>query len=217
MSAFIRYCHSLCEDPDNKVALDRVIMKDAAESWKKLSQEEKNVHIDASRRESVQYKKQLIEWEARMVAAGDIELVRNVALNDIDIDSKKRLMRILSTKPIEEQLDLPARPKRPLTPFFRFRQLFTPVIKAEKPKITFSEISRELSKRWAEADESLKQKLALEYELDRVNYAQKIVNHEGNISEEKLYEIQLAKRYIKKDKLKRIDRKVGHHGSVQSA
>lgn len=207
MPAFIRYCHSICNDPNNKMPY-RAVLKDAAESWKKLSQEEKNVYV-ASKNDSAQYKEQLIEWEARMVAEGDIELVRNVAFfNDIDTDTNKRLMRVLSTKPIEEQLDLPARPKRPLTPFFRFRQLFTPVIKAEKPKIKFSEISRELSKRWAEADESLKQKLTLEYDIDRVNFFQKIVNHEDNISEEKLFEIKLARQYIKKGKLKRVDRKV---------
>lgn len=53
---------------------------------------------------------------------------------------------------LEEKLDIPAKPKRPLTPYFKFMAKIRPELKKENPNANAVDIVREISKRWEKVE-----------------------------------------------------------------
>ncbi|KAH8381380.1 hypothetical protein KR093_003908 [Drosophila rubida] len=99
-------------------------------------------------------------------------------------------------KTLEEQIGLPPRPKKPLTPYFRFMREMRPKLVAKDPKITTVEIVQELSRRWVDVDAQLKERLQAEYKKDQESYVELRSKYDAKITDEQRAEIKQMKQEI---------------------
>lgn len=112
-----------------------------------------------------------------------------------------------STKSVEEKLGYPLKPKRPLTPFFRYLLSARPNIVAQNPKIAAVDIVRQISKTWPTVDEGLKKKLTEEYLKDRAEYTKQLAVYESKLTDDQRVGIKAAKEERADDKEKRAHKK----------
>ncbi|CAD6995322.1 transcription factor A, mitochondrial isoform X1 [Ceratitis capitata] len=108
---------------------------------------------------------------------------------------------------IEEKLGLPPRPKKPLTPYFRFMQDQRPKILAENPKYSTIDIVRVISKRWSNADEALKKRLQEDYKRDQQKFVEVRAKYEAKMTDEQRSELKQLKQDIQEAKDRRMMRK----------
>lgn len=85
---------------------------------------------------------------------------------------------------IEQKLNLPAKPKKPLTPFFRFMKQIRPSIIEENPNLPITEISRRISQKWGNIDPKVRNDIELQYHKDKEAYDQARLNYESSLSSE---------------------------------
>ena len=107
-----------------------------------------------------------------------------------------------------EKLGLPPKPKRPLTPYFRFLVQARTQVQQSNPKLSTIEIVQACAKRWADVDESTKQKLTEEYMKDKEQFIKQRAQYESKLTDEQRYDIEAAKQDIEESKEKRAHRKV---------
>uniref|UniRef100_A0A1B0ASN8 HMG box domain-containing protein n=1 Tax=Glossina palpalis gambiensis TaxID=67801 RepID=A0A1B0ASN8_9MUSC len=112
-----------------------------------------------------------------------------------------------ATKSLEEQVGLPPKPKKPLTPYFRFMAEHRAKLRAENPKVPAIELVRMISKKWEACDPSIKTRLQEQYNIDRQKYIENRTKYESNISDKQRKDIRELKPEIKETKEKRIMRK----------
>uniref|UniRef100_A0A1A9V5H5 HMG box domain-containing protein n=1 Tax=Glossina austeni TaxID=7395 RepID=A0A1A9V5H5_GLOAU len=112
-----------------------------------------------------------------------------------------------ATKSLEEQVGLPPKPKKPLTPYFRFMAEHRSKLHAENKKVPAIELVRIISKKWETCDPSVKTRLQEQYTIDRQKYIENRTKYEANISDKQRKEIKGLKQEIKETKEKRIMRK----------
>lgn len=113
-----------------------------------------------------------------------------------------------STRTIEERLGLPPRPRKPLTPFFRYMMSARPKVQIEKPEMSAMEISKLVAKTWAGFTEQQKMKYSLEYEQEKKEYKVKAAQYELRLTTDQKEDIELAKEYLLEKKAKLINKKV---------
>nr|NP_732527.1 mitochondrial transcription factor A, isoform B [Drosophila melanogaster]AAF55779.2 mitochondrial transcription factor A, isoform B [Drosophila melanogaster] len=111
------------------------------------------------------------------------------------------------SKTLEEQLGLPPRPKKPLTPYFRFMREQRPKLKAANPQITTVEVVRQLSKNWSDADAQLKERLQAEFKRDQQIYVEERTKYDATLTEEQRAEIKQLKQDLVDAKERRQLRK----------
>ncbi|XP_017084941.2 transcription factor A, mitochondrial isoform X1 [Drosophila eugracilis] len=97
------------------------------------------------------------------------------------------------SKTLEEQVGLPPRPKKPLTPYFRFMREQRPKLLASNPKITTIEAVRQLSKNWSDADAQLKERLQAEFKKDQQIYLEQRTKYDATLTDEQRAEIKQLK------------------------
>lgn len=100
------------------------------------------------------------------------------------------------SKSLEEQVGLPPRPKKPLTPYFRFMREMRPKLQANDPKISTIEIVQRLSKQWVDVDPKLKERLQSEYKKDQQVYMELRTKYESKLTDEQRAEIKQMKQDI---------------------
>lgn len=113
----------------------------------------------------------------------------------------------LQTKTLEEKLGIPVRPKKPLTPFFRFLNH----ARAQTPKakdMPSTDFIRQLAKKWQTVDETLKKKFTEEYLKERAEFTKKISFYESKLTPTQKEEIRAAKEEKAAVKEKRVHKKV---------
>ncbi|KAH8316030.1 hypothetical protein KR074_009000 [Drosophila pseudoananassae] len=114
---------------------------------------------------------------------------------------------VTQSKTLEEQVGLPPRPKKPLTPYFRFMRDQRPKLIAANPKLSTIEAVRQLSKSWSEADVKLKERLQTEYKKDQQIYLEQRTKYDATLTEEQRAEIKQLKQDIVEAKERRQLRK----------
>ncbi|XP_017959738.1 transcription factor A, mitochondrial isoform X1 [Drosophila navojoa] len=102
----------------------------------------------------------------------------------------------LHSKTLEEKIGLPPRPKKPLTPYFRFMREMRPKMLAKNPSISTIEVVRQLSKSWGEVDPKLKERLQSEYKRDQELYLEKRTKYDATLTEEQRSELKQLKQDI---------------------
>ncbi|XP_054726637.1 transcription factor A, mitochondrial isoform X1 [Anastrepha obliqua] len=112
-----------------------------------------------------------------------------------------------SIRTLEEKLGIPPRPKKPLTPYFRFMQEQRPKIIAENPKISTVDIVRMVSKRWNDADAALKKRLQDDYRRDQHQFVEIRTKYEAKLTDEQRAELKQLKKDIQDAKDRRMIRK----------
>ncbi|KAH8354245.1 hypothetical protein KR084_004366 [Drosophila pseudotakahashii] len=111
------------------------------------------------------------------------------------------------SKTLEEQIGLPPRPKKPLTPYFRFMREQRPKLMASNPKITTIEAVRQLSKNWSDADAQLKERLQAEFKKDQQIYLEQRTKYDATLTDEQRAEIKQLKQDLVDAKERRQLRK----------
>uniref|UniRef100_A0A1A9WVQ1 HMG box domain-containing protein n=1 Tax=Glossina brevipalpis TaxID=37001 RepID=A0A1A9WVQ1_9MUSC len=112
-----------------------------------------------------------------------------------------------ATKSLEEQIGLPPKPKKPLTPYFRFMMENRPKIKIENPKLPPKDIVRLVSKKWESTEPSIKTQFQEKYQKDRLKYIETRTKYEANITDEQRKEMKQLKLEMREVKEKRLMRK----------
>ncbi|XP_013200914.1 transcription factor A, mitochondrial [Amyelois transitella] len=105
-------------------------------------------------------------------------------------------------KSAEERLGI-EKPKRPLTPFFKFMAQMRPALLAKNPGITSKEAIVWSSKHWQELDAGTKAQMAKEYEKDLEDYRKIKEIYESSLTEEQKEEISRLKEEMAAAKEKR--------------
>jgi len=114
---------------------------------------------------------------------------------------------VVQSKTLEEQVGLPPRPKKPLTPYFRFMREQRPKLKASNPQITTIEVVRQLSKNWSDADAQLKERLQAEFKRDQQIYLEQRTKYDATLTDEQRAEIKQLKQDLVDAKERRQLRK----------
>ncbi|XP_039958128.1 transcription factor A, mitochondrial isoform X1 [Bactrocera tryoni] len=112
-----------------------------------------------------------------------------------------------SVRTLEEKLGLPPRPKKPLTPYFRYMQEQRPKILAENPKFSTTDIVRVLSKRWSNADAALKKRLQDDYKREQQEFVEIRAKYEAKMTDEQRAELKQLKQDVQDAKDRRMMRK----------
>ncbi|XP_073816301.1 mitochondrial transcription factor A isoform X2 [Musca autumnalis] len=108
---------------------------------------------------------------------------------------------------IEQQVGLPVRPKKPLTPYFRFMNDLRPKILASNPNLALIDVVKQVSKKWETADPSLKQRLQEEYKKEQQEYVEKRMKYDAKITDEQRNQIKELKQEKTEAKERRMMRK----------
>lgn len=112
-----------------------------------------------------------------------------------------------SSKTIEEKLGIPPKPKKPLTPYFRFMQEVRPKMSQENPKAALTDVVRLVAKKWETVDEGTKQKLSEEYKKDQIEYIERRAKYDLKLTDDQRAEIKSMKQDIVEAREKRATRK----------
>lgn len=96
-------------------------------------------------------------------------------------------------KSLEEKLGLPAKPKKPSSPYFRFMNEMRPTLQAKNPKLKPTELVVTLSKMWKTVDAVKKEQLSQAYEEDMAKYSVQLARYKSNLSKEDIEKIEEAK------------------------
>ncbi|XP_015174282.1 PREDICTED: transcription factor A, mitochondrial [Polistes dominula] len=121
------------------------------------------------------------------------------------------------TKKFVEDSLFPNKPKRPLTPFFRYMKEIRPRVVSEYPGHKSNEIVKLISQRWASEDPGYKFKLNKEYDIEYKEYMNKIVEYEKTITPEQREHYIMTKKNLNKKKDKQATQLPGKPKKPPSA
>ncbi|XP_055844704.1 transcription factor A, mitochondrial [Episyrphus balteatus] len=96
-------------------------------------------------------------------------------------------------KNLEEKVGLPPKPKKPLTPFFRYIKQVRPTILAENPHFKATDVIKTISKQWETVDPALKLKFQEEYQREKTIYVETRAKYDSQITDEQRYEMKQLK------------------------
>ncbi|ALC47196.1 TFAM [Drosophila busckii] len=114
---------------------------------------------------------------------------------------------VCQSKTLEEQIGLPPRPKKPLTPYFRFMREMRPKLMAADPNISTVDIVRKLSKQWVDVDPKMKERLQSEYKKDQQIYLEQRTKYDSKLTDEQRADIKQLKQDLSDAKERRQLRK----------
>ncbi|CRL01794.1 CLUMA_CG015010, isoform A [Clunio marinus] len=108
---------------------------------------------------------------------------------------------------IEERLGLPQRPKKPLTPYFRFLTEIRPKVTKENPNLSITDTVKLCAKKWAECDENIKRPYEEAYMKEKEKFINEIAKYESKLTDEHRAMISEAREDMEIQKEKRAYRK----------
>jgi transcription factor A, mitochondrial len=114
----------------------------------------------------------------------------------------------LPTKSIEDKLGLPQRPKKPLTPYFRFLVEARPTIMKDNPQMKAIEIVQLCAKKWSTIDEATKAKLTEEYQKEKIGYIKRRSDYENSLTDEQKTSLKIVKQDLVDKSQRRVYKKV---------
>jgi transcription factor A, mitochondrial len=114
----------------------------------------------------------------------------------------------LPTKSIEDKLGLPQRPKKPLTPYFRFLVEARPSFMKENPQMKAIEIVQLCAKKWSTIDEATKSKLTEEYQKEKIGYIKRRADYENGLTDDQKTSLKIVKQDLIDKSQRRIYKKV---------
>lgn len=112
------------------------------------------------------------------------------------------------TKTVEEKLGIPPRPKKPLTPYFRFLQTMRPTVVKENPTLKTVEVVQRCAQKWLETDDATKTKLNDEYQKEKVTYIKRRSDYEKLLTDEQKENLKIVKKDLVESKQRRLYKKV---------
>lgn len=105
-------------------------------------------------------------------------------------------------------MGLPPRPKKPLTPYFRYMIDQRPLVAKANPKLSITEAVSICAKQWTSCDEATKKKFLVEYMKEKEEFVKKRAEYESTLTAEEKSAIQSVKGDVVRSKEKRAYKKV---------
>lgn len=110
-------------------------------------------------------------------------------------------------KSIEEKLGLPAKPKKPSTPYFRFMAEIRPTVQAKNPKLKSTELISTIGKMWNSLDAAKKETYSEGFKDEMLAYHDVITKYRNNLTEDDVRKIKETKFEKKERKLVLLQQK----------
>jgi transcription factor A len=107
---------------------------------------------------------------------------------------------------VEEKLGFPSRPKKPLTPYFRFLSENRARISKENPQLKPLEVVVQCAKEYKQIDVDKLAKYTAEFNNEQQSYVQKLAEYNSKLTEEQRREIAAYKE-VKAERKERIEHK----------
>lgn len=98
---------------------------------------------------------------------------------------------------LEEKLGLPPKPKKPLTPYFRYMNDMRDTFKKQNPEMPIVDITRMMAQKWETVEEKTKTKYLSDFKKEQIKYIEERAKYDSKITDEQRKEIQ----QLKQDKL----------------
>ena len=134
--------------------------------------------------------------------ASAAETIRHTTVAKLSLSSSSH-----AAKTLEEKAGLPPKPKKPLTPYFRFMKEQRPKLQAANPNLSIVDLVKQMSKQWETADPSMKQRLQEEYKKEQQKYIETRTKYDAKITDEQRSQIKDLKQEQVEAKERRMMRK----------
>nr|CAD7405159.1 unnamed protein product [Timema cristinae] len=94
---------------------------------------------------------------------------------------------------LEEKLGIPVKPKKPLTPFFRFMGQIRPMVAQQHPGARVTDHTKIIAQQWKELEPPAKKKLEEEFKKEMIHYLAVRVSYENSLTDQQKKDLQKAK------------------------
>lgn len=105
-------------------------------------------------------------------------------------------------------MGLPEKPKKPLTPYFRFLKQVRSQVVEKNPKATIPEVIRMVAKQWETVDEATKSKFEEEFKKEKITYIEKRAQYDSKLTDDQKTDIKHMKQELTESREKRAFKKV---------
>ena len=109
---------------------------------------------------------------------------------------------------LEEKLGLPPRPKKPLTPFFRYLSENRTKLQSSNPQLKPTDVVKLCAKQYESIDPAVKTKYQDQYLKDQEEYIRKRTVYDNKLTDQQKFEIANAKQEAVEKKARSEYRKV---------
>nr|CAD7570606.1 unnamed protein product [Timema californicum] len=94
---------------------------------------------------------------------------------------------------LEEKLGIPVKPKKPLTPFFRFMGQIRPMVVQQHPSARVTDHTKIIAQQWKNLEPPAKQKFEEEFKKEMIHYIAVRVSYENSLTDQQKMDLQKAK------------------------
>ncbi|XP_044758759.1 transcription factor A, mitochondrial [Coccinella septempunctata] len=94
----------------------------------------------------------------------------------------------------KDAIELPEKPKKPMTSFFRFVQEHKPVLLKEQPQLKLTEIVKQCAQDWKNIHPTIKERYDNEYKAEMESYAKKHLDYSMKLTDEQKEYLKLLNR-----------------------
>ncbi|KAF4519584.1 hypothetical protein B566_EDAN003751 [Ephemera danica] len=114
---------------------------------------------------------------------------------------------------LEKKAGIPEKPKRPMTPYFRYMADVRPTIMKNNPDAKITDIAKVIGSQWEKLNPANKQQLSVAYQKEKEVYLQALEKYNSKLSEEDRLKLKDTKKQIEerreKSKLKMRIKELG--------
>lgn len=102
---------------------------------------------------------------------------------------------------------MPERPKKPLSPYFRYMTEIRPSIAAANPQLRLTDVIKLIGTKWSTVDKSQKEALQEAYKRDQIAYLKSRASYEASLTEDQRFQLTDLKQKLVDQKTKIAERK----------
>lgn len=108
---------------------------------------------------------------------------------------------------LESRLGFPERPKKPLSPYFRFMSEVRPAVTAAHPQLRLPDVVKAIAHKWETVDEAKKIELLAAFKRDQVVYLQKRAAWEAALTDDQRFQLKDLKQQLADTKERSAEKK----------
>lgn len=108
---------------------------------------------------------------------------------------------------VEEKLGIPPKPKKPLTPYFRFMQQIRPSLMKKNPQARVTDIVKMVAAEWEKVDQATRDSLQTKFHEEMMVYAEEYTHYQNSLTDEQRKALREAREKAMKQKRRKITHK----------
>ncbi|EFA08515.1 transcription factor A, mitochondrial [Tribolium castaneum] len=142
---------------------------------------------------------------ARLFFSSSLAHCRLLLNNSLQLNQASGVSRKAADK--LKELKIPNKPKKPLTPYFKFIQDHRPALLKQNPNLKVTQVVSQLAADWKTVDPSLKAKYENDYKNEMEEYADQYLRYTESLTTEQKMALKEYNKEVKKSKIKREKKK----------